>query len=134
MNKFNSYGKIEVNNGIRIVCKLDFILYYQWLIRKHYYNTIKIQNPTHEAHITIVNPKIHKNIDCSLANKYIDQTAEFVYFPERLYVSPVNFWIPVECNLADEIKKELKVDDGPNYWGLHITICNKKFKNENRHK
>lgn len=124
---FKSKGKIEIESGIRIAVKLDFILYYKWLIDKYNYHTIPLQLPKHLGHITIVNPKIHKNIDCSAANKYIGERVEFTYDPLNMYVSKVNYWIPVKCEWADNLKKELNVDDGFNYWGLHITIANKKF-------
>ena len=124
---FKSKGKIEVTNGIRILTDLDFILYYKWLIDKYNYNTIKLQIPKHLGHITIVNPKIHKNVDCELARKYHGDIVDFTYDPFNMYISKVNYWIPVKCVWADMLKKDLNVDDGYNYWGLHITIANKKF-------
>ena len=120
-------GKIEVNNGVRIILHDDFVRYYQWLINKYHYNTVKTQLPKHRAHITVVNPKIHKNVDFNKAKKYIGKVVDVTFDPEEMYISKVNYWIPVKCEFADKLKKELGVNDGANYYGLHATICNKKF-------
>jgi hypothetical protein len=126
---FKSFGKLEINNGVRIITSIDFVLYYKWLIEKHFYNTRKFQIPKHLAHSTLINPKIHKNVDISMAKKYVGKKIEFEYNPLEIYESKVNFWIPIICPEGDEIKKKCNVDDGKNYWGLHLTICNTKFDN-----
>jgi len=124
---FKSIGKIQVNDGIRIVANLDLIRYYKKLIDFDCYNTQKLQLPTHGAHVTIVNPKIHKKVRWWECKNYHGQLVEFEYYPEAAYVSSVNYWLPVECEFAMQIIDKLKVDNGDNWWGLHLTICNKKF-------
>jgi len=127
---FKSYGKLQIDNGVRIIVKLDFLLYYKRLIEMYHYNTLKLQIPKHLGHITLINPKIHKNVNYDNAKKYIGKYIEFSYNPLEIYESRVNFWIPVISPQADLIKKECNVDDGKNYWGLHCTVGNMKDSNQ----
>lgn len=122
-------GKVQIDNGIRIVTSIDICLYYRRLIHSHYYETIKTQVPSHGAHITVANPKIHKEAYYDLAKKYLDKSVEFFYSPEDVYISNVNFWFPVKCEWADNVRAELNINDGPSWWGYHLTVCNKKFNN-----
>jgi len=124
---FKGIGKIEVRNGIRIVTDLDFIRYYKTLIDYYNYRTERLQLPAHGAHITIGNPKLHRNLNLRMAQKYHGKVVEFQYDPENAYISKVNYWLPVKCVTAENLKNELSIDDGPRWWGFHITICNKKF-------
>lgn len=123
---FKSFGKIQVQDGIRIITSHDTILYYHRLVDEYFFHCKKFQLPAHGAHVTIVNPKIHK-VNWAKARKYIGKVVEFEVFPEDAHISAVNVWLPVFCDFADELKRELGVDDDRNYWGLHLTICNKKF-------
>ena len=125
---FKSTGKIQVRDGIRIVADADLIRYYKSLIDMYNYKTQRVQLPAHGAHITIVNPKIHRNARWWEAKNYEGETVEFEYYPEAAVVSRVNYWLPVGCEYAMQIIDKLKVDNGDNWWGLHLTICNRKFK------
>ena len=123
-------GKIEVKNGLRIKVNLDFCRYYMWLVTKYHYNTQKYQLPMHGAHVTILNPKIHgkkKQIDFNKLKPFDGKTVEFEVYPKDAYVSKVNVWLPVKCDFADKLKKALGIVEDRNWWGSHITICNKKF-------
>lgn len=124
---FKAYGKLEIDDGLRLIIDKDFILYYKWLIVKSFYNTIKVQLPMYDAHSTLINPKIHKNFTYSPALPYIGKFIEFTYNPLNMFESKVNFWLPIQCEIGEKIKKECGVIDDENYWGLHLTICNKKF-------
>lgn len=126
---FKCFGRIQVDNGIRIITSTDICLYYQKLIHFYYYKTVKTQIPAHGGHITLANPKIHKSADYELAQKYIDKEVEFWYHPEDVYISKVNFWFPVKCEWAENVRDELNIWDGPDWWGYHLTIANKKFNN-----
>lgn len=123
---FKTIGKIQVQNGIRVIGDLDLIRYYHRLIDFHNYRTEKLQLPAHGCHVTLVNPTLHK-VKWEDAKKYHGRIVEFTCYPEKTYESRVNYWIPVECEYGDALKKLLGVDDGPNYWGLHLTVCNRKF-------
>lgn len=124
---FLGHGYIQVKDGVRIIADLDLIRYYHRLIDYYNYRTERLQLPAHGAHITIVNPKLHRGVLFNSALQYHGKRVTFNYFPEKAYISNVNYWIPVTCKFADELKNKLGVDDGKNYWGLHLTICNKKF-------
>ena len=125
--KLKGTGRIEVNNGVRIVMDFDICRYYSWFIKKEFWNTIKTQIPKHGGHLTLVNPKIHKITDFSKVMKYNNRKEEFDYEPERLYISKVNFWIPANVPIGTEIKDLLGVVEGPNWYGDHITVANRKF-------
>lgn len=124
---FKGIGKIEVRNGIRIVFDLDLILYYNKLIEYHYYRTVKTQLPMHGAHITIVNPKIHGITDFRKYKRLEGTPVKFLYFPEDMYVSKCNWWIPVKSKFADNLKRSIHIYDKPGYLGLHMTVANRKF-------
>jgi len=127
---YKATGKLEVNNGLRIVCGYDFIRYYKWLIEKSFWETQKLQLPAHGAHSTLVNPKLHKGFTYAPATPHIGKDIEFTYDPTTIYESQVNFWMPIVCPLGEAIKKMCGVYEGKNYWGLHITICNRKFNDD----
>jgi len=123
---FKASGYIQVNDGVRIIASHDTIRYYHRLVDEYFFHCNKFQLPAHGAHVTVVNPKIHK-VNWAKARKYIGKVVEFDVYPEDAHISAVNVWLPVRCDFADNLKRELGVDDGRNYWGLHLTICNKKF-------
>lgn len=130
MKLLRGKGKIEIDNGVRIITRVDICKYYRWLIQKAKWDTISPQIPKHKGHITIINPKIHgENLDYSKIECFRNMTVNFFYDPEDMYESRVNFWIPVQCDEEKQIKWLMRVEDEPDYWGLHLTVCNVKFNN-----
>lgn len=119
-------GRLEINNGVRILTNSDLCFYYQWLIRKHFYNLVKIQTPSFGAHISLYIPSVHGKKDETLAYPYKNYQIQFELYPELMYISKVNYWIPVKCEIGDIIKKRMKIKEGNNYWGLHLTVANCK--------
>lgn len=119
------YGNLEIDNGVRIVTTEDLCLYYKWFIDKYLYKTIHTQLPRHLAHCTIYNPSIHGDINLNSIRHLDKIPVDFWIDPVKLYESKMNFWIPVVCPMEKFIKNLLKIKDGPNYWGLHLTVCNK---------
>lgn len=118
--------KLEVNNGARLITNEDFILYYQWLIKKQF-PWIKVQSPKYKAHITLVNPSIHGYLDFSKIFHLQDVICDVEYGVE-MYRSPRNFWLPVLIpDIYYEIKDILKFQESQNWLGLHLTIANTKF-------
>lgn len=118
--------KLEVNNGARLITSEDFILYYQWLIKKQFPWT-KIQSPKYKSHITLVNPSIHGNLDLSKIFHLQGVICDVQYSVE-MYRSPRNFWLPVLIpDIYHEIKDILNFQESKNWLGLHITIANTKF-------
>lgn len=122
-------GRIEVDNGVRIVTDVDICKYYQWFIKREFWNTVKTQLPAHGGHITIVNPKIHNVTDFNDVLEYHGREVSFDICPEQLYISKVNFWIPARAAVEHEIKYLCAAQDKSDFWGLHLTVCNRKFNN-----
>jgi hypothetical protein len=114
-----------MDDAIRIKTNIDFCKYYRWLIHKHFYDTFNATLPRHDAHITIVNPTIHGQFDFYSVRKYHRMKVMFEYSID-IHISPVNFWMPVVCPIAQEIKDKLGIVEPPTWWGEHITICNRK--------
>lgn len=128
---FKTKGHLQVKDGaVRIIAGLDLIKYYHSLVNFHNYRTQRLQLPAHGAHVTIINPKIHRGIDVNPAKEYAGWEVEFEYYPENIFISPRNYWIPVKCVFADFLKRKLKVNDGKGYLGLHLTVANNKFNGE----
>lgn len=124
-------GHVEVREGgVRIIADMDLIRYYLALINFYEYKTVKLQLPLHGAHITILNPKIHKGAKHFKAIPYNKKEVEFEYYPENAYISAKNYWLPVTCEFADRLIQECEIDNGAHWWGLHLTIANKKFNGQ----
>jgi hypothetical protein len=114
-----------MGDAIRIKTAIDFCEYYRWHIHKHFYETFRATLPRHDAHITIINPKIHGQLDFAPVRKYHGRKVIFEYSID-IHISRVNFWMPVVCPVAQEIKDILGIVEPPTWWGEHITICNRK--------
>lgn len=127
MNWLNATGKIEIDNGLRIITDVDFCKYYLTLFHWSIWKTKKYQLPAHKAHITVYNPKIHGQILLDEFTDLVGQTIEFSY-DCNLYISPVNVWAPVKCPWADEFRNKLGIPI--TYFeetSLHLTIGNIKY-------
>lgn len=126
--ELSAEGQIYIGiDTIRINTDMDICQYYKWFIDKFYHYTIKTQFPKHKAHITVVNPKIY-GVHSLESLKHLHGERVRFYYSVDVYRSPRNFWIPVKCDIADDIKKSLGIIDAENYYGLHLTICNTKFE------
>lgn len=124
---FKSHGKIEVNKGIRVNCDIDFLLYYRKLLNYYYFNTLKTQVPAYKAHISIILPDIHKDIDFLRAKHYDGLMVDFFYNPEEIIRSTKNIWLKIDLPIGDKIKKELNVIE-KDFWGYHLVLGNWKQK------
>lgn len=119
-------GILQIDNGVRIVLKNDICHYYRWLIAKNF-PWIRTQIPKYKAHITIYNPNIHGLKDTESIHYLQDKEVTFYYNPEMMYRSSVNFWLPVRSEIYNEVKYFLNFKETPNWWGLHLTVCNMKL-------
>ncbi len=120
-------GRIEIKDGgVRIVTGWDLCRYYKWHIDKHFWGTVKTQLPKYGSHVSVVLP-LHKVQDFTPVMHLNGRVVEFEIYPEKLYRSPKNFWIPAFIPIAQEIKDILGVKDDKNFYGNHITISNFKF-------
>lgn len=125
-------GKYLVKkNDIRVVTTPDFCSYYANLFKKAHWNTIKVNLPKYGAHIGIINPKIHGEIDCSeflcLNGKKVwfeyDITGNYGGFSKGF----LNFWLDVYSQEFENIAKKLNcLNPNRNFANFHITILNTK--------
>ena len=123
---FSSYGYVKIDTALRISVDIDFIRYYQKLFNYYFYNTVKNQLPAHQGHISVILPKIHKNIDIGNLMVYNDLRVDFEYNPEDITITHKNVWMAVKCKWAEDIKRKLDIIE-KDFWGFHIVICNFKF-------
>jgi len=119
------------SNSIKVVLDDDFCRFYQWLFDRAHYSTLKTQRPFHGAHIGVVNPKIHKNVDTSVFSHLDGQEIWFDYnitgnlggFSKGFK----NFWLDVFSKRLDAIAQELGVfKESDGFASFHITILNTK--------
>lgn len=124
-------GKFRVTkDSIRIVTDIDFCKYYARLFYEAHYKTIKYNLPQHGAHITIVNPKIHPNLNLQNYSSLDGTEVVFEYNVEGNYggftKGFLNFWFDVRCKKAHKIFKELGLPEQKGFSFAHITILNTK--------
>jgi hypothetical protein len=132
MTWIKATGWLQIDDAVRIVTNADICRYYQWFITKEFWYTVKTQLPRHGAHITVVNPKIHKSNDFRAIRNLKGQRVNFEFDPTCLYGSRVNYWIPVKCPMVKRIRDILKITEYGCDKGPHLTICNKKFNDPNQ--
>ena len=129
MLKSQGIIKVDPSNG-RIVVDVsrDFIEYYNYFITREYW--IKLHLPLHGSHITIANKKLHAGVKWDSAMKYHNRIVEFEYDEYLIrggYTKGfIMFYIKVYSVMIDNMKKDLKIVERPDYRGLHITISNGK--------
>lgn len=115
-------GRMVVDVGF------DFVKLYNWFIMKQYW--IKMNTPMHGAHITIVSPKIHSGINWKKAMNHHGKKIEFEYdeyLVEGGYTKGfLMYYLRVQSDEIDKIKKEIGLVDNARYRGLHLTIANGK--------
>lgn len=120
---------VESHKG-RIVLDVsdDFVKLYYWFISKHYW--IRMNTPMHGAHITLANNKYHSKINWRKALWYDKKEVEFTYDPyiiEGGYRKGfLMYYIKVFSDELEKMKKNIGINDGDGYRGLHLTIANSK--------
>lgn len=124
-NWLASVGRMNVSGGrVSLDLSLDFCLYYNWFVIREF--RIAPMVPRHGAHITICRQTPRANLIRHLHGKKI----QFEYSVDILEGGKKkgfrNFWLKVRCPEIDRIKEVLRVDDGENYYGLHLTISSTK--------
>ena len=123
-------AKKQINKGgtIQIDCDWGIVLLYTKFIQDTL--DIKINSPRQGAHITIIDEKFNKNVNFKDAMKWNNKKVSFSYNPEIIeggrFGEFRNFYMMVECEEINKIKKELGVIDSPRFLGHHLTIGNTK--------
>jgi hypothetical protein len=130
----NASGVIKVERDKqRIVVETspDIIDYYHWFIERHFW--IRLQRPLHNAHITITNPKFHKDVNWQRAVYYDGERVNFQYDPCVIQGGHtkgfIMFYLKVYSEVLDNMKKDLNIVENNGYRGLHITLANGKHGN-----
>lgn len=96
-------------------------------------DSIGLNYPKHKAHISVILPRIHGREITEKSKKFAGQSVDVCYsgdikrgggkiINERIFV---NYWMPVNCQYATQIKNELNVKE-EDFLGFHITIANNK--------
>ncbi len=122
-------GKIEIDNGVRVVTDADFCRYYQKLIWN--WNHKRTQLPAFGAHVTIYNPKIHGEHDLAPA-LYLNGLEVTFWYHLWIIQSPRNYFVPVNFPQYHEIRWQIGFQETKDWWGRHLTICNTKFAKLNQ--
>jgi hypothetical protein len=119
---FTSRGIIKyVEAQVYMECvDKQIALYYRSLIPRN----VTLNVPRYAPHITIVrNEPLN---DVANWGYYKDQEFEFSY-SGNIEHNDTYWWLPVECKIAIEIRKSLKLNEWPPWEnGFHMTIGNTK--------
>jgi len=96
--------------------------YYRWWLQKEKH--IILQKPAWDAHISVIRGEFACSKKPHLWKKYSGQKVDFEYEHGNLKVADDPdggkfYWIDVECQTLNEIRKEF---DLPKGWRYHITI------------
>jgi hypothetical protein len=120
-------GIIEVDekrSRIVVNTSSDILDYYHWFIKRHF--KIRLHYPLHDAHITITNPRFHKNVNWDIAKSHNGKKIVFHYDPYVVqggYTKGfIMFYLKVHSEELDKFKREINIVESDSYRGLHITI------------
>ncbi len=130
---FESTGTIRFfpDGFVKIMTDQGIVDYYKNRIERAHWG-LKTQSGKHQAHITIISPKIHKGVKSTFLKKlWNGKQVKFKYDPyPHMGGSPsrgfVNFWLKIECPEIKKIKEALNIQESKNFIGDHLTICNTK--------
>ena len=127
-------GKLLVTaDSVKVVLDNDFIKYYKWLFDRAHWHTIPTQYPKYGAHIGILNPNIHKNVDTAVLMPLNGKDIWFQYNVSGNFggftKGFLNFWLDVSSPELEDMARTLgvlKLHKDFSYF--HITILNTKNK------
>lgn len=138
MEQYNKEFSLELKGRIkkdgfnlRLYTSLDFIKYYKWLIERQVW--VQMTCPMHEAHLTIVNEKIHGKLNENKLAEW-NNTEIIVNYSPYIYVGAQTknyriFMLRCQSSVLDCIADDLSASKP---WHWHFTICN-LAKNNNTH-
>lgn len=124
MFKFSS--QFYFDNGLKIKVNFDLIRYYMWHLYRNV-DAIGLNYPKHKAHISVILPRIHGKETTEKSKKFAGQSVDVCYNGDIRFGGSwfLNAWLPVECERAEQIKKELRVKE-ENFLGFHVSIGSTK--------
>lgn len=125
MFKYSSHFYFD--KGLKIKVEKDFLRYYFWHLYRSPHSTLGFSPPMHGSHISVTLPRIHGEEIVEKSKIYAGQAVDFEYSGDIRFGGSwfSNAWMKVECERADEIKKELGIVED-NFLGFHLSIGNTK--------
>lgn len=130
MERHNSEFSLELKgiikkdgSNLRLYTSVDFIEYYKWLIERQVW--VQMTCPMHDAHLTIVNEKIHGNLDQDKLELW-DNTEIIINYSPYIYVGAQTknyriFMLRCQSSMLDYIADDLSASKP---WHWHFTVCN----------
>lgn len=115
------------HKGLKIEVERDFFLYYLWHFYRSPEGTLGFTQPMYKNHISVTLKQHHGEEAYRASKKYAGQAVTFSYSGEIRKGGSwfTNYWMPVICPRADEIKRELGIVE-KNFLGYHLTLVNNK--------
>jgi hypothetical protein len=128
MFKYRSHFYFD--NGLKIKVDFDLLRYYMWHLYRNV-DSIGLNYPKHKAHISVILPRIHGKEAVEKSKKYAGQPVDLCYSGDIKQGGSwfKNYWLPVECDQAEQVKKELGVKENT-IWRMllhHLHIKHKPF-------
>lgn len=124
-------GKINVDKSksrVAVEMPIDFVWYYKWFIERKY--GFCIDQPTFGAHVTLGYTKLHPKLDFTIAKQYHGKKVKFEYSNDIIVGGQgkgfLNFWLRVQSEELEKIRRHIKAFDNKNFEGIHVTIGNTK--------
>lgn len=126
---FEYQSKFYFNQGLKIKVDFDFLNYYYWHVLKSSHSTLGLNRPKYSNHISVTLPKLHDKEAVEKSKIYAGQKVSFWYDGNIIIGGSyfTNFWMPIDCPRADEIKREVGIED-KNFLGFHLTLANDKTR------
>lgn len=129
---FKYSSEFYFHRGLKIKLDFDILRYYLWHVYRCPYETLGQMIPMYGAHVSVTLP-LHGNEIVEKSKKYAGQDVDLWYngyikIGGRLKYNGKqhkNYWMPMECPRAEEIKNELGIVEN-NFLGFHCTISNNK--------
>lgn len=123
---FKYRSQFYFDNGLKIRVDFDLLRYYMWHLYRNV-DSIGLNYPKHKAHISVILPRIHGKEAVEKSKVYVGQPVDLCYSGDIKFGGSwfKNAWLPVECDQAEQVKKELKIKE-TNFIGYHLTIGSTK--------
>jgi hypothetical protein len=124
---FEYKTRLYYDNGLKIKVEQELFDYYFWHILKGTNQTLALCKPLYGSHISVTLPNIHGCETVESSKKYAGEEVTIKYSGEIFQGGSwfVNYWLPMYCERAGEIKDELGIVED-NFLGFHLTICSNK--------
>ena len=133
---FKCSSTFYFNVGLKVAVDTDLISYYMWHLYRGPHDTLgQTQSKTRGAHISVTLP-LHGERALAESKRYDGEPVDFWYDGAirkggKIIINGgkhVNYWFPVTCPRAEEIKAELGIVEPKFFLGLHLTLSTNKSR------